>query len=394
LSIKTAIVDLDAILAPERPQVSNSVIEALANTITQLKGLIHLPILKVVGIDEYELLLGQLEFYAYLQARTFDESLPDRLTVLIVDTKAENIVYQQFQVVSQEANDSQTEGDSLATLDISNLENKFNRSLQSLEKSLLAAIEKKTPRSTTILPILEAFNQKEFRSQVKESFEVVLGKRARKKIEKAMGFLDVASGKVDLTKLAEVRGALTETVSGKTIKIVSDKKILEIIENLQAKLSDASLLNHSIAPNTSQRSKESLSQIANDSSGDLAGSHLAANLNHISAQREQVIESMQQSLLTAIDQKIPQPTIVLPILEAFDRVQETDIAIQVQKNLQLALGKTKSQKVVGLLQAAKVRKLDLTKLATVREVLTESRNGKSTKLVSDKKILEIMESWS
>lgn len=392
MSIKTVIVDLDAILTPERPQVSNSVIEALANTITQLKGLIHLPVLKVVGIDEYELLLGQLEFYAYLQARTFDESLPDRLTVLIVDKKAENTVYQQFQVVNQEANARQvTEDNSSSPLDISNLENKLNRSLQSLERSLLAAIEKKIPRPTAILPILKAFNQKEFRSQVKESFEVVLGKRARKKIEKAMGSLAVASGKVDLTKLAEVRGALTETVGGKTIKIVSDKKILEIIENLQAKLSDASLLNHSISPNISQGSKESLFQIANDSSGDLA-----ANLNQILAQREQVIESMQQSLLTAIEQQIPQPMATLPILEAFDQVQKPEIKTLVQKNLQIILGKNKAEKVIGVFHEAKAKnkKLDLTNLATVREVLTELRNGKPIKLVSDQKIIEIIENWS
>jgi hypothetical protein len=69
LSIKTVIVDLESIATPQPPQVAKSVIEALANTITQLKGLVHPPILKTVGIDQYELLSGHLEFYAYLQAR-------------------------------------------------------------------------------------------------------------------------------------------------------------------------------------------------------------------------------------------------------------------------------------------------------------------------------------
>jgi hypothetical protein len=396
LSIKTAIVDLDAILTPERPEVPNSVIEALANTITQLKGLIHLPILKAVGIDEYELLLGQLEFYAYLQARTFDESLPDRLTVLIVDKKAEDTVYQQFQVVSQETNGSRVESKSSASLDISNLENKLNRSLQSLEKSLLEAIEQKIPRPIAVLPMLEVFNQSGFRSQVRESFEVVLGQRARKKIEEAIAYLEIAFKDVDLTKLIEVRRALTKSVNGKKNKIVSDEKLLKIMENLQAQMFNASLFNHSTASTTGQKSNESMPQVADDSSDDSVGSNSADNSDQISDQRERFLKILKQSLLTAIEQKIPQPVATLPILEAFDRVQEEEIKILIQKNLQIILGKTKAEKVVGIFQAAKEKdkKLDLTRLATVREVLTESRNGKPTKLVSDKKILEIMESWS
>ncbi len=240
MSIKTVIVDLESITTPQPPQVAKSVIEALANTITQLKGLVHPPILKAVGIDEYELLSGHLEFYAYLQARKFDASLPDRITALIANQKTEDAIRQQLQII-QGSSSSQSTANSSASLDLGNLE---------------------------------------------------------------------------------------------------------------------------------------------------------AKLDRLSSHRDQSLQALKESLLAAIDQKIPQPTISLPILEAFDRVQETDIAIQVQKNLQLALGKAKAQKAVGLLQSAKAKKLNLTKLATVREVLTESRNGKSTKLVSDKKILEIMESWS
>jgi hypothetical protein len=240
LSIKTVIVDLESIATPQPPQVAKSVIEALANTITQLKGLVHPPILKALGVDEYELLSGHLEFYAYLQARKFDTSLPDRLTALIADKKTEDAIRQQLQVI-QGSSPSQSTASSSVSLDLGNLE---------------------------------------------------------------------------------------------------------------------------------------------------------AKLDRLSSHRDQSLQALKESLLVAIDQKIPQPTIALPILEAFDRVQETEIAIQVQKNLQLVLGKTKAQKAVGLLQAAKAKKLNLTKLSTVREVLTESRNGKSTKLVSDKKILEIMETWS
>jgi hypothetical protein len=244
LSIKTVIVDLESIATPQPPQVAKSVVEALANTITQLKGLVHPPILKTVGIDQYELLSGHLEFYAYLQARQFDESLPDRLTALIADKKTEDAIRQQLQVIQQSTgsnSSSYSTANSSASLDLGNLE---------------------------------------------------------------------------------------------------------------------------------------------------------AKLDRLSSHRDRSLEALKESLLAAIDQKIPQPTIALPILEAFDRIQEPEVAIQVQKNLQLALGKTKAQKAIGLLQAAKAKELDLKKLATVREVLTESRNGKSTKLVSDKKILEIMESWS
>jgi hypothetical protein len=131
-----------------------------------------------------------------------------------------------------------------------------------------------------------------------------------------------------------------------------------------------------------------------NSSASLDLGNLEAKLDRLSSHRDRSLEALKESLLAAIDQKIPQPTIALPILEAFDRIQEPEVAIQVQKNLQLALGETKAKRAVALLRKAKGEGEDLTKLTIVRIVLRESRNDKQVNLASEKKLIEIIEKWS
>jgi hypothetical protein len=131
LSIRTVIVDLESIHTPEIPAVANSLLESLANSIVKLRGLLHLPIIYQVGIDEYEMISGQTEFYAYLQARKFDESLPDRLDAVLVDKKNEADVQKLLSTtgVIEPSPDS-------TLIAISNLDAKLERLLNVQNKSL------------------------------------------------------------------------------------------------------------------------------------------------------------------------------------------------------------------------------------------------------------------
>jgi hypothetical protein len=124
LSIRVVIVDLESIQPPKFPAGSESSIETLANTIINLRGLLHLPVLYSLGIEEYELISGHTEFYAYLKAREFDDSLPDRLTVLVADKKNEVDVQKQLQTVAPASKSVKpTASGTNETIDFSNLTN-------------------------------------------------------------------------------------------------------------------------------------------------------------------------------------------------------------------------------------------------------------------------------
>jgi hypothetical protein len=98
---------------------------------------------------------------------------------------------------------------------------------------------------------------------------------------------------------------------------------------------------------------------------------------------------LQDTLLIKLEQSLPQP---LPILIAFDRVTEPAIALQISKHLAF-LGDAKVKKILNLLQAAKKSGKDLNSIANVQAALTETRNGKQTKVIGDKKMLEILDRW-
>jgi hypothetical protein len=237
LSIRVVIVDLESIQPPKFPAGSESSIETLANTIVNLRGLLHLPVLYSLGIEEYELISGHTEFYAYLKAREFDDSLPDRLTVLVADKKYEADIQKQLQTVA--------------------------------------------PVSKSVKPIASNTN---------------------------------------------------ETID---------------FSNLEAKL------------------------------------------DRLFGGQQKSIDSLQTTLLTKLDQALPQP---LPILVAFDRVAEPAIVLQISKNLAF-LGDAKVKKILALLQAAKKSDQSLTSIANVQAALTETRGGKQTRLIGDKKMLEILDRW-
>ena len=160
MSIKVVIVDLESIQPPKLPVENASSIETLANTIVKLRGLLQLPVLYSLGLEEYELISGHTEFYAYLKAREFDDSLPDRITVLVVDKKQAADIQKQLQTVAPGAKVVKPTNEAI---DFSNLEAKLERlfgsqqqSIDSLQNTLLTKLDAALPET---LPLLVAFDR-------------------------------------------------------------------------------------------------------------------------------------------------------------------------------------------------------------------------------------------
>jgi hypothetical protein len=235
LSIKVVIVDLESIHPPKFPADSESSIETLANTIVNLRGLLHLPVLYSLGIEEYELISGHTEFYAYLKAREFDDSLPDRLTVLVADKKNEVDIQKQLQTVAPVSKSVKSVANGTnETIDFSNLEAKLERlfgsqqkSIDSLQTNLLTKLEQALPQPLPILVAFDRVTEPLIALQISKNL-AFLGDA---KVKKILALLQAAkkSGK-SLTSIANVQTALTETRGGKQTKVIGDKKMLEILD--------------------------------------------------------------------------------------------------------------------------------------------------------------------
>jgi Inorganic Pyrophosphatase len=82
----TSIVDLDSITLP-RPLASSleQKINKQATLIAALGGITNPVILRQTGIDAYDLIAGDQDYYAYLKARTLNSNLPDRISSYILN---------------------------------------------------------------------------------------------------------------------------------------------------------------------------------------------------------------------------------------------------------------------------------------------------------------------
>jgi hypothetical protein len=234
LNIKTSIIDLESIQVPQVPTEDANLIEALANSIVELGGLLRPPVLRILGVDEYEVISGHMEFYAYLQARQFDHTLPDRLTALIVDKKHETAVHKQLLTSTSTATVQPMLTDGSALVAISNLDAKLERlfanqhqSIDALQDTLLIKLEQSLPQPLPILVAFDRVTEPAIALQISKNL-AFLGDA---KVKKILNLLQSAkkSGK-DFTSIANVQAALTETRSGKQTRVIGDKKMLEILD--------------------------------------------------------------------------------------------------------------------------------------------------------------------
>jgi hypothetical protein len=235
MDLKTVIVDLDSVQANPAKETAAE-LEALANTIIQLRGLVSLPVVRQLAIDEYELISGQLEFQAYSQAQKMDDSLPDRIMAFLANDETEQPIYQQQKILSTITGKSTTSvaSSSSSSLDASNLSAQIDRlsksqdgSFAALQSIVIAAIQDTIPQP---LPMLVAFNR------IQEPAVVVqisknLAFLGDKKVQKIVQMLQSARRKGrEFQSFAEVLAILVEIRNQKQFKLVSDKKMLEIID--------------------------------------------------------------------------------------------------------------------------------------------------------------------
>jgi hypothetical protein len=230
MALFTSIVDLESIQIPSsdfKPKSHATEIEALARKILHLEASIHIPVVRSLGIDEYELVSEHLTYYAYLKARELDEKLPEQLMVFIMDAKNEADILGQLEVTAKISQASRDDSSSAnPDLKLSNLEDRVTQSseqMTQLKIELLAAIDSKLPKP---IPALEAFNRIDEPAIAHDTINKMafLGsKKAQKIVQKLKEFKEMQPGQ-EFKSFAEVLGALRGT------RLLSEAKMLEVID--------------------------------------------------------------------------------------------------------------------------------------------------------------------
>jgi hypothetical protein len=239
MALFTSIVDLDSIQVPSsnfKPEQHIAEIEALARTMLNLQASTHIPVVRSLGIDEYELVSDYLSYYAYLKARELDEKLPDRLMVFIMDAKNEADIRSQLDMRAK-LPPVPNPDPSLADLDLrlSNLEGRVKQgseqmssAIAQLKTEFLEAIDAKLPPPVPVLPALEAFNQildPAIAQATLRNLTFLGNKKAQDIVQRLQEFKQKNQGQ-DFKSFAEV---LEATKDGRT-RALSEIKMLEVID--------------------------------------------------------------------------------------------------------------------------------------------------------------------
>ncbi|WP_072923504.1 chromosome partitioning protein ParB [Microcystis aeruginosa] len=165
------LIDLqDVVATKERSYFPETDLHNLANLIVAMKGLMRPVILKKIGFERFQIIEGNLEYYACLIAKEKERSL-ETINAFVVDKEAENIALQQMQLLSPSPGLITTPEkiDNPLELRMSNLEKRLETQLQAIreeyqkeikrleEKIIIsAAAPPPSPPSKSILELLNS----------------------------------------------------------------------------------------------------------------------------------------------------------------------------------------------------------------------------------------------
>jgi len=161
------LIDLqDVVATKERSYFPETDLQNLANLIVAMKGLIRPVILKKIGFERFQIIEGNLEYYACLIAKEKELSL-ETINAFVVDKEAENIAVEQMQLLSAAPAIITTpeEIDNSLELRMSNLEKlletqlqaireEYQKEIKRLEEKIIVSPPPPPPSSKSILELL------------------------------------------------------------------------------------------------------------------------------------------------------------------------------------------------------------------------------------------------
>jgi DNA uptake protein ComE-like DNA-binding protein len=171
------LIDLqDVVATKERSYFPETDLHNLANLIVAMKGLMRPVILKKIGFERFQIIEGNLEYYACLIAKEKERSL-ETINAFVVDKEVENIALQQIQLLSPSPGLITTpeKTDNPLELRMSNLEKRLETQLQAIreeyqkeikrleEKIIISPPSPPSPPSKSILELLNTCDANQLR---------------------------------------------------------------------------------------------------------------------------------------------------------------------------------------------------------------------------------------
>ena len=156
------LIDLqDVVATKERSYFPETDLHNLANLIVAMKGLMRPVILKKIGFERFQIIEGNLEYYACLIAKEKELSL-ETINAFVVDKEAESIALQQMKLLSPSPALITTHEkiDNPLELRMSNLEKRLETQLQAIREEYqkeIKRLEEKiiiSPHPKSILELL------------------------------------------------------------------------------------------------------------------------------------------------------------------------------------------------------------------------------------------------
>ncbi|MCA2507477.1 MAG: chromosome partitioning protein ParB [Microcystis sp. M54BS1] len=138
------LIDLqDVVATKERSYFPETDLHNLANLIVAIKGLMRPVILKKIGFERFQIIEGNLEYYACLIAKEKERSL-ETINAFVVDKEAENIALQQIQLLSPSPGLITTpeKTDNPLELRVNNLEKRLETQLQAIREEYQKEIKR------------------------------------------------------------------------------------------------------------------------------------------------------------------------------------------------------------------------------------------------------------
>ncbi|TVQ49037.1 MAG: hypothetical protein EA365_00755 [Gloeocapsa sp. DLM2.Bin57] len=230
--LSTLLVAVRKISSPiPRSQFPEDKIEAIAQLILAVEGLINPLVLRRTSLESFEVISGHLEYYAAVRAREIDLRKGEMINAYVLEGENEEILEQQVELlrfVTNTENNSDSNNDGR----LNNLENRLEtrfKELQEQQKSLKLDLEKKLTELETRLPErvepLAAFNQWDGDT---------LSKKLRKlgiNTKQALTITEAIINERPFDSLTAIVDRVKIPRGNKTIKAINERKMLEIIDN-------------------------------------------------------------------------------------------------------------------------------------------------------------------
>jgi hypothetical protein len=200
------LIDLrDVVATKERSYFSEIDLNNLANFIVAMNGLMRPVILKKIGFERFEIIEGNLEYYACLIAKEKERSL-ETINAFVVDEEAENIALQQMQLLSPSPVVITPPEPTVNPLElrISNLEKRLETQLQAIREEYqkeIKRLEEKiiiSPPPPPSKSILELLNTCDYNQLIKAGINrTVTGNFLKVRKDKLFISLDDITDRVD-----------------------------------------------------------------------------------------------------------------------------------------------------------------------------------------------------